>query len=107
MVRVKPLHLQHNEWISYDCETTQLLHENCLMRTLQNHSSTRDNIVRIIILPCPNWSILPNLGVFLVIIESRVPLGPLGLMERHVSVTRVWVTQIEANFHLMHLHALF
>ena len=55
--------------------------------------------VRIIILPCPNWSILLNLGVILVIIESPVSLGPLGLMGPHVPVTRVWGTQIEANFH--------
>ena len=53
--------------------------------------------VRIIIIPCPNWSILPNLGVFLVIIESLVQLGPLGLMRLHIPVTRVWGTPIEAN----------
>ena len=61
--------------------------------------------VRVIILPCPNWSILLNLGVFLVIIESLVPLGPLGLMGPHVPVTRVWGTLIEANCHWLHLHA--
>ena len=55
--------------------------------------------VRIIILTCPIWSIMPNLGVFLVIIESLVPLGPLGLMGPFVPVTRVWGTLIEANYH--------
>ena len=45
--------------------------------------------VRIIILPCPNWSIMPKLGVFSVIIESLVPLGPHGLIGPHVPVTRL------------------
>ena len=62
-------------------------------------------VVRIIILPCPNWSIMPKLGVFLVIIESLVPLGPLGQIGTHVPITRVWVTMIEANYHCLHLHA--
>ena len=44
MLSVKPLHLPLNEWISCNYKTTQLLHENCLMRTLQNHSSTKDNM---------------------------------------------------------------
>ena len=55
--------------------------------------------VRIIILPCPNWSIMPKLGVFSVIIKSLVPLGPHGLIGPHVPVTRVWRTLTEANFH--------
>ena len=55
--------------------------------------------VRIIILPCPNWSIMPKLGVFLVIIESLVPLGPHGLIGPYVPVTRVWGTLVEANCH--------
>ena len=55
--------------------------------------------VRIIILTFPIWSILPNLGVFLVIIESLVPLGPLGLMGPPLPVTRVWGTLIKANYH--------
>ena len=54
--------------------------------------------VRIIILPCPNWSIMPKLGVFSVIIESLVLLGPNGLIGPHVPINRVWVTLIEANY---------
>ena len=56
-------------------------------------------VVRIIILPCPNWSIMPKLGVFSVIIESLVPLGQHGLIGTHVPVTRVWGTLIDSNFH--------
>ena len=55
--------------------------------------------VRIIILTCLILSILPNLRVFVVIIESLVPLDPLGLMGPHVPVSRVQGTQIEAKFH--------
>ena len=33
-----------NEWISCNYKTTQLLQKNCLMRTLQNHSSIRYNM---------------------------------------------------------------
>ena len=55
--------------------------------------------VRIIILPYPNWSIMPKLGVFSAIIESLVPLGSHGLIGSHVPVTRVWETLIEANCH--------
>ena len=49
--------------------------------------------VRIIILTCPIWSIMPKIRVFSIIIESLVSLGP------HVPVTRVWGTLIEANCH--------
>ena len=56
-------------------------------------------LVGIIIPHCSNWSIMPKLGVFLVIIESLVPLVPHGLIGTHVPVTRVWGTLIEANFH--------
>ena len=55
--------------------------------------------VRIIILPCPNWSIMPKLGVFSVIIESLVPLGPHGLIGSHVPVIRAWGTLAEAKSH--------
>ena len=55
--------------------------------------------VRIIILPCSNWSILPKLGVFSVIIESLVLLGPHGIIGPQVPVTRVWGTLFEAKFH--------
>ena len=58
-----------------------------------------DKIVRIIIHPFPNWSIMPKLGVFLVIIESLVPLFPHGLIGPHLPVTRVWETLIEVKFH--------
>ena len=44
MVSVKPLHVLLNEWIYYNYESTQLLCDKCLMRTLENHSSTRDNM---------------------------------------------------------------
>ena len=47
----------------------------------------------IIILLCPNWSIMPKIGVFSVIIESLAPLGPHGLTGPHVPVTRVWGTK--------------
>ena len=53
--------------------------------------------VRIIILPCPNWSIKPNLGV--IIIDLLVPLDPLGLIGPHVPVTRMRGIVIEANCH--------
>ena len=55
--------------------------------------------VRIIIFPCPNWSIMPKSGVFSTIIESLVPLFPHGLIGPHVPVTRVWGTLIEVNYH--------
>ena len=55
--------------------------------------------VRVTILTCLIWSILPNLGVFLVIVESLVPLGPLVLMGKPIPVTRVWGTLIEDKFH--------
>ena len=55
--------------------------------------------VIIIILPCPNWSIMPKLGVFLVIIESLILLGPHGLIGPHVPVTRVWGTLVEVKCH--------
>ena len=41
--------------------------------------------VRIIILPCPIWTL--------------ASLGPHGLIEPHVPITRVWGTLVEANFH--------
>ena len=55
--------------------------------------------VRIIILPCPNWSIMSKSGVLLVSFYSLAPLGPLGLIGAHVLVTKVWGTLIEAYFH--------
>ena len=55
--------------------------------------------VGIIILPCPNWSIMPKIGVFSVIIESLVPMGPHGLIGPHVPVIRVWGTLVEDNGH--------
>ena len=55
--------------------------------------------VRIIILHCPNRLIMPKLGVFSVIIESLVPLGPHGLIGTHVPATRVWGTLVKANCH--------
>ena len=55
--------------------------------------------VGIIILPCPNWSIMPKIGVFSVIIDSLVPLGPHGLIKPHVPFTRVWGTLVEDNHH--------
>ena len=56
-------------------------------------------IVRIIILPFPNWLIIPKIGVFSVVIESLAPLDPHGLIGPHVLVTRVWGTLVEANCH--------
>ena len=44
-------------------------------------------------------------GIHLVYFYSLAPLGPLGLIGAHVSVTKVWGTLIEAYFHLLHLHA--
>ena len=55
--------------------------------------------IGIIILPCPNWSIMPKLGFFSVIIESLVPLGPHGLIRPHVPVIRVCGTLVEDNYH--------
>ena len=55
--------------------------------------------VRIIILNFPIWSIFHSLGVFLVIFESLVPLGPLGIMGPPIPVTGVLGTLIEANYH--------
>jgi hypothetical protein len=46
MVSVKPLK-PLNEWISCNYKTTQSLHEKCLMKTLQNHSSTRGNMPKV------------------------------------------------------------
>ena len=43
MVSVKPIK-PVNEWIPYNYKTTPLLHEKCLMGTLENHLSTRGNI---------------------------------------------------------------
>ena len=50
--------------------------------------------VKIIILPCPIFSIVSKLGVLFVYILSLAPLGPLGLIGPHVPVTRVWGTHI-------------
>ena len=47
----------------------------------------------------------PNLGLLFNYLGPLVPLGPLGIMGPHVPATRVWGTPIEANFHLLHLHA--
>ena len=38
--------------------------------------------------------------------RALVKLGPLGLMGPHVLVIEVWGTQLEVNFHLLHVHAL-
>ena len=43
MVSVKPLK-PHNEWIPYSYKTALLLHQKCLMRDLENHTSTRGNM---------------------------------------------------------------
>ena len=43
MVSVKPPK-PFKEWITCNYKTTPLLHKICLMRTLQNHSSTRGNM---------------------------------------------------------------
>ena len=48
----------------------------------------------------------PSLGVIKLLLGALVPLGPLGLMGSHVPVTRVGGTLIEANWNLLHLHAL-
>ena len=42
---------------------------------------------------------MPKIGVFSVIIESLIPLGPHGLIGPHVPLTRVSGTLIEAKFH--------
>ena len=61
--------------------------------------------VRIIILPCPIWSfisksgVMSKSGVLSIYFLSLAPLGPLGLIGEHVSVTKVWGELIEANYH--------
>ena len=42
---------------------------------------------------------MPKIGVFSVIIESLVPLGPHGIIGPHVLVNRVWGTPIEDKYH--------
>ena len=55
--------------------------------------------VRIIILPCPIWSIMSKSGVLSVYFYTLAPLGPLGLIGAHVPVTKVLGTLIESNLH--------
>ena len=54
---------------------------------------------RIIILPCPIYSIMSKLGVFSVYIYSLASLGSHGLTGPHVPVNRVWGTLFEEKFH--------
>ena len=43
--------------------------------------------------------VMSTSGVHPVYFQSLAPLGPLGLIGAHVSVTKVWGTLIEAYYH--------